>query len=170
MLKYYFFHPLCFAECVHLRWHPAYRYHGSLHTLIKRKYKAEKHFRKNLDDILSHEGTFQFYRTAGHHIGSVSRLPRYHAIFRARACGYEPIVINLQMDAVSALERCGLVRPSVKEPDSWSLANEPADRQHDLFDQWVIKKDHVMDLVRQHGIRVIDIPTSISEDETMASC
>jgi hypothetical protein len=168
MLKYYFFHPFCFAECVYVRWHPAFRYRGSLHTLIKRKYKAEKHFRKNLDAILNHEGTFQFYRTAGHHIGRVTRLPQYHAIFRARECGYQPIVINLRVDGDSALARCGQVRPSVKDPANWSLANEPADRQRKLMEKWVTKKDRIMDLIRDHGIRVIDVSTSVSADESFA--
>jgi len=166
MLKYYFFHPVCFAECVYLRWHPAFNYRGSLHTLIKRKYKTEKHFRKKLDAILNHEGTFQFYRTAGHQIGNANRLTRYHAMFRAQECGYQPILINLQVDADSALKRCRLVRPSVKDPDSWSLAGEPAERQREIMEKWIVKKDSIMDEARKNGIRVIDISTSVNVQES----
>ena len=166
MLKYYSFHPVCFAECVYVRWHPGFRYRGSLQTLAKRKYKTEKHFKKDFNVIINHEGTFQFYRAAGHHIGSADRLPEYHAIFRARQVGYEPIVINLLVDADEALKRCGLIRPSVQDPSEWSLASESPERQRVLMDEWNRKKDRIMEMVRKQGIPVVDIDTHVPVEES----
>lgn len=168
MLKYYSAHPVCFAECLYVRWYPGFRYRGSLHTLIKRKYKTEKHFRKKFDAIINHEGTFQFYRAAGHHIGSVDRVPGYHAIFRAKQLGYKTLIINLNVDADAALKRCGTIRPSVQEPSEWSLASESPERQNVLMDEWVAKKDNIVELLRQRGIRVLDVDTGLSLEQSYA--
>jgi len=166
MLKYYSQNIICFMEGVYVRIHPKFRYRGTLHTLLKRKYKTEKHFRKDFDFIISHEGTFQFYRSAGHRIGSTDHLPEYHAIFRARQKKYEPILINLIVDPDIALKRCSAERMSVRNPSEWSLSREPREKQAALLKTWSENKDRILNLVRREGIKIIDVSTASKPEES----
>ena len=161
MVKYYIRCFSCFFVCVYVRFHPKFNYRGRLHTLLKRKYKIEKHFRKDLDFIVDHEGTFQLYRSAGHRFESTKHLPAYHAVFRAKEKGYQPVIVNLMADSEIALQRCSMERPSVRDPSEWSLSTETPKRQSELMAGWNIKKDRIMEQVRKNGIPVIDISTMV---------
>ena len=169
MLKYYGRNLLCFLEGVFVRFHPKFRYRGNLHTLLKRKYKTEKHFTKDFDFIISHEGTFQFYRTAGHRIDSTDHLPEYHAIFRAQVKKYEPIIINLSVNPQLALKRCSSVRMSVRDPAEWSLSKVPVEEQAELLASWSKKKERIMELVRREGIHVIEVSTETDVETSFHS-
>ncbi len=169
MLKYYGCNLSCFLEGVYVRFHPKFRYRGSLYTLLKRKYKTEKHFRKDIDFIISHEGTFQFYRSAGHRIGSTNHLPEYHAIFRAQVKEYKPIIINLSVDPQMALKRCSTVRMSVPDPTEWSLSKVPIEELAELFASWSKKKERIMELVRREGINVIEVSSETDVEVSFRS-
>ncbi len=168
LFKYYSRNVLCFMEGVYVRFHPKFDYRGSLHTLLKRKYKTERHFRKNVDFIISHEGSFQFYRSAGHHIGSTDHLPVYHAIYRAIVMGYEPVVVNLVLDSEVALKRCSNARMSVRDPAAWSLSKEPLEKQSDLMKSWNTKKDRILELVRRENIKLITVCTESDIEESFS--
>lgn len=166
MLRYYARHPLSFLNCVYTRWNPVFGYRGSLHTLLKRRYETEKHFGKNVDIIIHHEGSFQFYRTTGHNFAGTSRLPGYHTIFHARSLGYHPVIVNLNVEIDFVLERCNTQRMSVPDPSGWSLAGEPPDRIRKIMADWTVKKDKIVELIRKNGIPVIDVSTGLAISES----
>lgn len=169
MLRHYARHPMAFLNCVYTRWNPAFGYRGNLHTLLKRRYETEKHFGKKVDIIIHHEGSLQFYRSTGHHFAGTGRLPDYHTIFHARRYGYYPVLINLNVDLDSVLLRCTTERMSVPDPSGWSLAGVPPHRLRKIMSEWSMKKDKIVELVRQSGIPVIDVSTGHAISESYAN-
>lgn len=166
MLRYYIKHPFGFLNCAQTRWNPRYGYRGTLHTLLKRSYETGKHLGKSYDVIIQHEGSFQFYRTFGHHFADTRRIPDYHAAFQVRRFGYLPVLINLHVDLEDVLARCTSERLSVPDPSGWSLAGVSPDRLQKLMTEWIEKKDKVMERVRGQGIPVIDLSTGSSVEES----
>ncbi len=166
ILRYYTRNPGGVLSCLHARLNPRFGYRGSLHTLLKRRYETGKHLRKKVDVIIQHEGTFQFYRTTGHHFARADRIPGYHTVYHLRRKGYQPVIINLSADLDLVLERCTSERLSVPDPSGWSLAGESPVRLRQILGEWIVKKDKVAGLLRKSGVPVIDISTNKPVNES----